>query len=492
MSAVFLSYSSDQGDAASRIELSLKEDGHSVFRDRSSLPAGEAYDARIRAAVEDCEIFVFLVSRESVSPGHYTLTELGFAEQKWGSPSGHVLPVLVEPVSRDSIPAFLRAVTMLNPAGNLTAEVAAEVARMSASWWRRMIEPRRLVPAFAVALVLAAIAWLALPTYLERRERAAEVARLVKEGLSIPDTGTFEDGWKSLEKARSLAPMSREVLDAEERLAMEWVRRNGLGYWTSGQLQQILDTTLPVLERGEKEASGARRADLIAHLGWTEYLGGLAGLDGRSHAIDDFRRALDLDSGNVYAHAMWGFEILRGLGGEPEAIDAARLHFAAALASGREREYVRLVEISAFLRTYTQMWSRKPGLEIEAVRVMNDMRVKGEPRPTDSLKRKFWTVYHFEAVSADNLESLRPALPAADHLATFRWAFPENELSENEGPSRFNYYFVLAQLQEQAGDRAGAVASYRKVVDESSGKNSGSRAGSMHDRASAGLKRLSG
>jgi tetratricopeptide (TPR) repeat protein len=492
MSAVFLSYSSDQGDAASRIELSLKEDGHSVFRDRSSLPAGEAYDAQIREAVEDCEIFVFLVSRESVSPGRYTLTELGLAERKWGNPSGHVLPVLIEPIARESIPAFLRAVTMLNPEGNLTAEVAAEVARMSASWWRRMIEPRRLVPALAVVLVLAAIAWLALPTYLERRERAADVTKLVKQGLSIPNSGTYEDGWKSLEKARSLAPMSREVLDAEEQLAMEWVRRNGLGSWTGEELERILDTTLPVLKRAEEEATGARSADLIAHLGWAEYLGDLAGAAGRSHAIDNFRKALDIDSRNVYAHAMWGFEILRGLGGEPEAIDAARKHFSAALESGREREYVRLVEMSALLRTYTQMWSRNPGLEVEAVRVMNDMRVKGEPGPVDSLKRKFWTVYHFEAVSADNLESLRAALPPADHLATFRWAFPENGLSEDEEPSRLNYYYVLAQLQEQAGDRAGAVASYRKVVEAFSGRKPGSRAGSMHDRASAGLKRLSG
>jgi len=210
-------------------------------------------------------------------------------------------------------------------------------------------------------------------------------------------------------------------------------------------------------------------------------------------AVDLAMQALDLDPRNVYAHAMWGFEILRALGGDKETVDAARQHFAAAIESGREREYVRLVEISALLRSYDQVWTDNLAFEIEAIRVMNDMRAKGEPRPTDFLKRRLWAIYHWQAVAADHLESLRPALPPAEHLATFRWAFPQEGLSEKEGPSLFNYLYVLAQLQEQAGDRAGAVDSYRKVVEEfSKNKYSGSRSIIMNERASAAIKRLSG
>jgi tetratricopeptide (TPR) repeat protein len=381
---------------------------------------------------------------------------------------------------------------MLDPKGNLTAEVAAEVARMTASWWRRMLAPRRLVPALLAVLIVAAIAWLTLPAYLDRLRQAAEVSRLVKQGLSQADVTTFDDGWKLLEQARAIAPVSHEVLGAEEQLAMEWVRRNGLGPWTSGYVQKVLDTTIPVLERAAGEATGQRRADLVAHLGWTEYLRGLLGESGR-RAIDNYRQALDLDPRNVYAHAMWGFEILRALGGDKETVDAARQHFAAAIESGREREYVRLVEISALLRSYDQVWTDNLAFEIEAIRVMNDMRAKGEPRPTDFLKRRLWAIYHWQAVTADHLESLRPALPPAEHLATFRWAFPLEGLSEKEGPSLFNYLYVLAQLQEQAGDRAGAVDSYRKVVEEfSKNKYSGSRSIIMNERASAAIKRLSG
>ena len=141
MGTVFISYSSEQGEAATRIELSLKGDGHSVFRDRSSLPPGESFDARIRTAIEESDLFIFLISRESIAQGRYTLTELKFAEQKWGHPAGHVLPVFADATPKDAVPAFLRAVTMLRPRGNLVAEVAAEVDRMTAPWWRRMPAP---------------------------------------------------------------------------------------------------------------------------------------------------------------------------------------------------------------------------------------------------------------------------------------------------------------------------------------------------------------
>jgi len=52
-STIFLSYSSPQSEVALRIELALEADGHSVFRDRTDLPPGESFDARIRIAIKD-------------------------------------------------------------------------------------------------------------------------------------------------------------------------------------------------------------------------------------------------------------------------------------------------------------------------------------------------------------------------------------------------------------------------------------------------------
>src|SRR5258705_7261341 len=140
---IFLSYPSSLGETAARIELSLQGEGYAVFRDRSALPPGESFDARIRAAVEDSDLVVFLITPESVSPGHYTLTELKFAEQRWRHPAGRVLPVMAEPTPIESIPPFLQAVTILKPQGNLGAGGAAEVGRMTAPGGRPMLAPRR-------------------------------------------------------------------------------------------------------------------------------------------------------------------------------------------------------------------------------------------------------------------------------------------------------------------------------------------------------------
>ena len=71
MATVFLSYSSEQGEAATRIELSLKGDGHAVFRDRSALPPGESFDARIRLAIDESDLFIFATAVASRRPrGH--------------------------------------------------------------------------------------------------------------------------------------------------------------------------------------------------------------------------------------------------------------------------------------------------------------------------------------------------------------------------------------------------------------------------------------
>ena len=382
MSTIFLSYPSSLEETAARLELSLTGEGHAVFRDRSALPPGESFDARIRAAVEESDLFVFLITPESVSPGRYTLTELKFVEQRWGHPAGRVLPVLAEATPTESIPAFLRAVTILKPHGNLVAEVAAAVARLSAPWWRRMLEPRRLVPAAIAALLLAGSAWLVLPSYLERRQQSAEVAALVDRSRSQIEAGNYADAWKQLEQANAVAPASREVLEAQEQLAMKLLRGAGLSYSSGGRdgSEDLVKRTLPVLARGSAGAKGERLANLLAHMGWADYLrGGRAGSSGLD-PVTQYRSALEADPANVYAHAMWGFELLRERGSSA-ALAEARRHFSAALETGREREYLRYLEVSALLQTYTNVWIENPERQREVIRVVNAMRTGKETRP---------------------------------------------------------------------------------------------------------------
>jgi asparagine synthetase B (glutamine-hydrolysing) len=51
-------------------------------------------------------------------------------------------------------------------------------------------------------------------------------------------------------------------------------------------------------------------------------------------------------------------------------------------------------------------------------------------------------------------------LSPQDHLSTFEWLFPKYAQSSN----RYAYLFMLAQLQERAGARAQALASYQALL----------------------------
>jgi len=502
MSTVFLSYSSEQANAAVRIELSLKEDGHEVFRDRSSLPAGEAFDSRIREAVAESDLFVFLISGASIAPGRYTLTELKFAEQKWPHPGGHVLPVIVEEVPKDALPAYLRAVTILKPQGNLPAEVAAAVALMSAPWWRRMLQPKRLVPALVMLFIVAGGAWLALPSYLERGQINAQARALIQQSKAQAE---FEEAWKLLQEAHAVAPVSREVFEAQENLAMEWLRRAVFRRPDKAYIDALVQKSLPVLSRGATDAKGARLADLLAHTGWAEYLmdrtGGSVdrtGRPGKPRSPEYYRRALEADPRNPYALAFRAAEIqwrMRAAEFFPEARKLFSAAAEAAQANRPLRDYVRFLQLQGLLEDGNPEWAR------EAIRVANEMRINGEKLPEGPqgarLKRRFWYLYNDNVVrdyANDRGRRFLATLPPAEHLASFFWLFPEDEIPQDVDRAHwlFNYFTARAGVQEYGGDRAGAVASYRRVLAIfNEEKYNASSAIATAKNADAAIKRLS-
>ena len=55
---VFLSDASEDRNQAEAIYLSLRGQGHTVFFDRTDLPPGEEYDARIRRGIERSQLLV--------------------------------------------------------------------------------------------------------------------------------------------------------------------------------------------------------------------------------------------------------------------------------------------------------------------------------------------------------------------------------------------------------------------------------------------------
>src|SRR6516165_2465614 len=63
--AVFLSYASQDAEAARKICAGLRAGGIEVWLDQSELRGGDAWDRQIRAQIHDCVLFIPLISQHT-------------------------------------------------------------------------------------------------------------------------------------------------------------------------------------------------------------------------------------------------------------------------------------------------------------------------------------------------------------------------------------------------------------------------------------------
>jgi phosphatidylserine/phosphatidylglycerophosphate/cardiolipin synthase-like enzyme len=147
---IFVSYASEQRPLAERLSHALRSEGHKVFFDRDSLPSGEAYAGKIQQEILASDLFVFLISPESLS-ARYALSELDVIQKAAPTAGKRVLPVTVAATPMETVPGYLRALTILNPKGDVVADTLHRVGEISAA--RRRI--RLLVAALVVAVAAA-------------------------------------------------------------------------------------------------------------------------------------------------------------------------------------------------------------------------------------------------------------------------------------------------------------------------------------------------
>ena len=129
---IFLSYASAQLTLAQQVDMALTTNGHDVFFDRTDLPPGGAFHTAIHDAIRSSDLFVFLISPESIAKGSYARTELQYAQATWRNPIGRVLPVLAVDTDFAAIPEYLKGGTLLRPDDNLAAEVTKAVNDLAA------------------------------------------------------------------------------------------------------------------------------------------------------------------------------------------------------------------------------------------------------------------------------------------------------------------------------------------------------------------------
>jgi formylglycine-generating enzyme required for sulfatase activity len=185
---IFLSYASQDRNAAEAVRAALAAAGDDVFFDREDLPPGEAFNQRIERAIAAADVIVFLLSPDAVDAGSYTLTEVELARARHPNPAGRVLPVLLRPVAFAQLPAYLTSVTVLQPKGNVAAEVAAEVERLAGRSRRRSLGLGALA-----ALAIAAVAAIAAALLTQREPGPVTTGKDGAPSVLIP-AGTFTLG----------------------------------------------------------------------------------------------------------------------------------------------------------------------------------------------------------------------------------------------------------------------------------------------------------
>ncbi len=413
---IFISYSSKYRELCERLQLALDAEGHHCFVDRTELDPGQPFDAELREAIADCDVFVFLVSPESVAQGSYALAELNLAQQRWRHPRGRVLPVVVAPTPMASIPSYLKAVTLLQPRGEVVAETLAAVSQLGRSRPRSMVLALAGLSAIAV-IGAGALAYVWQPRAAEQAQQE-QTARETASAAELCTSGSHAAAWNRFDELAARYPSDASAQLAREQCGMRWLReiRVRVGEQT---FADIIKRVQPVLVAGLPDATGQRAADLLAHLGWADYLLTREGANAGDPAAQ-FQRAIKAESDNVYAHAMWA----RHLWWFRERDTEARQHFARAIASGRDREFVRSLQFGGSLS--------RAELAPYAVIVANDMRLANEPM-TDALRSRLWnTGYRPYLFSIDDRSSFLAILPPEQHLATFDWLFPRASVRSGE------------------------------------------------------------
>src|SRR6266496_281914 len=105
----------------------------------------------------------------------------------------------------------------------------------------------------------------------DARDRQRQVTELIATGKLQQEARDYRSAWNNLGKAADLRANDSGVRAAQEDLAMAWLD-NIRGDQGPTPFSEIVDLLVPVLSRGAVAAEGSRKGDLLAHLGWADFL----------------------------------------------------------------------------------------------------------------------------------------------------------------------------------------------------------------------------
>ena len=292
--------------------------------------------------------------------------------------------------------------------------------------------------------------------FAEIRDRQRQVGELQAMADQQQRAGDFQKAWASLERAETtvgegsyLARLAsspeaerQAVRAAREDLAMAWLERASAA--GGARFSDTVDPLLPALTRGVETAAGQRKADLLAHVGWAQFL---KSRDGGAEATDPepvYRQAIGADAANPYAHAHWGHWLAWKRG----PVEEVAAHFDAALASGRARPYVRSLQLASL-----QLAGNGAG-QAAFLTAVADM-VRNQEPVAPGVRNVVFLLYERACGDDTRFARLAAAVPPATQIAVIRALFFDVDFDPARESARDA---CLARLQDAGAAVAAAPA----------------------------------
>ncbi len=235
LNAVFLSYASEDSDAAGRVAEALRAAGNAVWFDKSELRGGDRWDQLIRQRIRECRLFVPIISSNTESrPEGYFRREWKEAVERTRDMSerlAFIFPVVIDatPEAMADVPELFRSIQWTRlPGGEASAEFTSRVLALlgskaalapssstsasvdagTESRWTRAGHVKRIFIALGTLVLLVGTVWLA-NTRLGTRSPSAPATSGDKSIAVLP----FVDLSEKRNQEYFADGMAEEVLD---------------------------------------------------------------------------------------------------------------------------------------------------------------------------------------------------------------------------------------------------------------------------------------
>ncbi len=218
---------------------------------------------------------------------------------------------------------------------------------------------------------------------------------------------------------------------------MEWIRaaKASQGH----PFTEVADKVSIVLTSGATAATGERKGDLLAHLGWAYFLKGRSAEEDVRPEVP-YRAAVSADPKNPYANVFWGHWILWNHG----TLTDATARFTAALSTERARSEVRRFQLAALGNV------RSDESEAAWLQVLDEMNKGNEPIEA-STRRALYDRYAFALNNDSLLRKLLAAVPLKDQAQLQQMLVQSGELDSDRQSVLTTVMAKMSKASEATG-----------------------------------------